>query len=321
VRGAIVVLALVSAVALAQTPAPAIEARHFSHKDHAARVDVGKCELCHSVDPKGQVRAPAAQGHAPCLDARCHASDFLAVGEKQRKGNPQQFAKTSAFCLGCYETVPCPWKKPIVKTLRSFENAREHHVEMNHYDHTVRAAKTTECRGCHVVDATSFALVVGTPGHGQCVACHNPKDYPEFTMSQCSSCHASQSRAEYLKAQQITSSRPKTDVRACAGEGHAQQQKKQSRAVPCFRHERIEHRTENGKPVQCVACHYIVGDKAKWNGRRYQTLADLQINPIIDNSRDRQHASCGASDACHKRDVDEVHGAKCNLCHAEKSAF
>src|SRR6185295_11859656 len=185
--------------------------------------------------------------------------------------------------------------------------------EMNHYNHT----KNTECRNCHVVDDKTFALVVGTPGHRQCAACHNTKDLPERPMSLCSNCHSSPSREDYLRSMSISESRDKTDVRACAGEGHTQIVKRKGRDVPCFRHERSEHRTEGGKPVQCVTCHYIVGDKTKWGGHRYQSLADLQANPIIDNSKDRQHASCGATTACHKRDVDEVHGAKCNLCHAE----
>ena len=63
--------------------APAVAPKHFSHTDHKARgIDVDRCEACHSIDAKGQVLAPAAQGHAPCLDAKCHATDFLAVGQK-----------------------------------------------------------------------------------------------------------------------------------------------------------------------------------------------------------------------------------------------
>jgi hypothetical protein len=66
----------------------------------------------------------------------------------------------------------------------------------------------------------------------------------------------------------------------------------------------------------------MVGDRARWGGRRYESLRDLHTAPIIDNSQDREHRSCGQSAACHKVDVDAARsGARCSLCHAEKSAF
>jgi hypothetical protein len=66
----------------------------------------------------------------------------------------------------------------------------------------------------------------------------------------------------------------------------------------------------------------MVGDRGKWSGRRYQTLRDLHIQPIIDNAQDREHKSCGRSAACHQVDVDAARTtAKCSLCHAERSAF
>ncbi len=305
----------------APAPAPAVQPKHFSHSDHKTRgVDVDRCAACHSVDAKGQVLAPAAQGHAPCLDARCHASAFLAVGEKARAARPAEFAKASAFCLGCHETVPWPWKKPTTRVLRSYENSREHHIEMNHHEHTVRANKA--CRNCHAVDDKTFALVVGAPGHAQCGTCHNAKSTPPtFLMKECGACHLRESRADYLRRLQITANRPDTDVRACGSEGHVQLEKKLRRKVSCFKHERAEHRTLNGKPVQCVECHFIVGEKSLWGRRRYVSLADLQVNEIIWNTRDQQHESCGRVAACHQRDVDPVSGAQCNLCHAEKSVF
>jgi hypothetical protein len=309
--------------------AAAAEPKHFSHAEHKARgVDVGTCQACHALDAQGQVRAPAAQGHAPCLDARCHATDFLAVGEKARASQPAQFAKSSAFCLGCHEAVPMPWQKPTTRVLAAYQGSREHHVEMNHYDHAVRAKA---CRGCHVVDERTFALAAGTPGHAQCGTCHTGQPAaaspgavaapPAFAMKECGSCHRPGSRAAYLRGLGIAESRPKTDVRACAGEGHEQAERKQRRKVPCFKHERAEHRTLGGSPVQCVACHFIVGDRARWGGKKYVSLVDLQANPIIWNAKDQQHESCGRVAACHKRDVDPVAGARCNLCHAEKSVF
>jgi hypothetical protein len=334
------IIALGSAVALAQpqpqpqpqpgkapapvpapAPASAPAPKHFSHADHKTRgVDVEACQACHSIDAKGQVLAPAARGHAPCLDAPCHAQDFLSVSEKARAQQPAQFAKASALCLGCHEVVPWPWKKPTTRVLRSYENSREHHIEMNHHEHTVRAK--TGCRGCHVVDEKSLALAAGTPGHAQCGTCHTGQTTPPvFAMKECGACHLRESRADYLRRLQITANRPKADVRACGSEGQLQLEKKLRRPVPCFKHERVEHRTLNGSPVQCVACHFIVGDKAQWGTRRYVSLTDLQVNPIIWNAKDQQHESCGRVAACHKRDVDPVSGARCGLCHAEKSVF
>lgn len=327
---------LVGTVALAQpesgkapaapgsTPAaaPAPPPKHFSHADHKTRgVDVTRCASCHSLDGKGQVLPPAAKGHAPCLDAKCHATDFLAVGEKARASKPAQFAKSSAFCLGCHTEVPWPWKKPGLRIVKSYQGSREHHVEMNsHYDHTLRAKGS--CRGCHVVDDKSFALVTGTPGHAQCGQCHNKGAQPAvFAMDSCATCHKGGSRTAHLKELGITASRPKTDVRACGSEGHEQLEKKQRKQVPCFKHERADHRTLNGSPLQCASCHYIVGDRSQWGRRRYDSLLDLQVNPIIWNAKDQQHESCGRVAACHKRDVDPVSGANCGLCHAEKSVF
>lgn len=305
----------------ATPPVPA--AKHFSHADHAARgVAVDTCASCHAVDAAGMILPPAAKGHSPCINVACHANDFLAASKKTQAADPAKYAKASSFCLGCHDQMPWPWKKPSVNAAKaSYQLEREFHVEMNHYDHTVKAAQKkggegAACRSCHVVDATSFALVGGTPGHAQCVGCHNTKDFPDFAMDKCAVCHDKPARAAYFAA-----SRPKTDVRACGSEGAAQLAAKLKHDVPCFKHERGEHRTVDGKPVQCASCHYMVGDKAKWAGRRYQSLKDLHTESIIDNSGDRQHASCGRSAACHKRDVNTVAGAKCELCHAEKSAF
>jgi hypothetical protein len=319
------IAALGGAVALAQPAAeksgPAVQPKHFSHADHKTRgIDVDRCASCHSTDARGQVLAPAAQGHAPCLEAKCHAADFLAVGEKARKSQPAQFARSSAFCLGCHETVPWPWKKPTTRVLKSYEGSREHHVEMNHHEHTLRAK--ADCRGCHVVDDKTFVLPAGTPGHAQCGTCHNAQTAPPvFVMKECGACHRRESRAEYRRRLEITQNRPKTDVRSCGSEGHAQLEKRLGRKVPCFKHERAEHRMLGANKVQCVSCHFIVGDKSQWGRRRYVSLSDLQVNPIIWNKKDQQHESCGRVAACHKRDVDPVAGAKCNLCHAEMSVF
>jgi hypothetical protein len=311
---ALIGLALVVCATAAAAPT------HFTHRDHAAHVAIAKCEACHAVDPRGQVVSPAALGHAPCLSAGCHASYFLAIGAAARQANPATYAKATAFCLGCHASKdgapPTPWSKPAANAaLDSFQYEREYHVEMNHFEHTGRAGGN--CRVCHVVDARSFALVRSAPGHAQCVSCHNPAKFPQFTMAMCGLCHDKPARAEYFQG-----TRPKVDVRACGSEGLALLAARGKHAEGCFRHERVEHRTQAGAEVQCAACHYMIGDKTTWGRRRYQTLLDLHTEPVIDNLQDREHKSCGGAAACHRADVDAARtGARCSLCHAEKSAF
>jgi len=314
---ALIVLALAIGAVAAAAPAPAA----FSHRDHAEHdVAIARCETCHAVDPKGQVVAPGALGHAPCLSAGCHAKDFIATGAAARKADPAAYAKATALCLGCHAsqdgTPPAPWSKPAASAvLESFRYEREYHVEMNHFEHTGRAGG--DCRVCHVVDARSFALVRSAPGHAQCVTCHNPAKFPQFTMAMCGLCHDKPARAEYFQG-----TRPKVDVRACGSEGQAALAARGKHAEGCFRHERAEHRVQGGEPVQCAACHYMIGDQTRWGRRRYQTLLDLHVEPVIDNAQDREHKSCGRTGACHKADVDVARtGARCSLCHAEKSAF
>lgn len=321
-----VCLVLLPFVVFAQPQPAAIAPKHFDHGEHAKRgVAVDKCGSCHRIDAKGEILAPAAQGHAPCLQSQCHASDFLAVGtsEKTRKPGPA-FDKAAAFCTGCHEKVPWPWKRATTRLRPSFQGGREYHVELDHFAHATRSAEAQSCRGCHVVDSKSFALVTGTPGHAQCVQCHNAKDYPEHTMAQCGLCHQKPARDVYF-AQQLAARgikkdapRPATRVRACGSEAHTRLAAKNPK-TPCFEHERVEHRTDaDGKPVQCAKCHYVVADKSL--GKRYQSLVDLRVRPIIDNNRDRQHASCGRSGCHHYKQVQADTCAE-SYCHADMSVY
>ena len=325
------------------TPAPTIEARHFSHAEHKKRgVDTDtaeKCQACHSISAKGEVLAPAAQGHAPCLAAGCHATEFLVVGEKSRKAKPAEFTKASGFCLGCHATVPWPWKKAPTQTLHAWRNQREHHVEMPHFAHTQmkKDGKQVVCRNCHVVN-DKFALQVGTPGHAQCAGCHNAKDYPEFTMVKCGLCHEKQPRAEWLKGvldargvkidarKGIEGSRPGSDVRACDSAGKEAFDQKKRRRTPCFLHETPGHRTgADTVGVQCAQCHFALSDKKKWGGREFNHIADLHVYKIIGNATgdDDQHSACSGGTACH-RHKDEVNlnsaSSNCTLCHANATA-
>ena len=313
-RVSIAFVLVAGAVALADPGRSTPVAARFSHASHAAHLDMTACDGCHSVDAAGVVAAPAARGHSPCQASGCHAADFVATGATTRRTDPTRYARATAFCLGCHDSAdgnpPAPWSKPRpAAVLRSFQAEREFHVEMNHFEHTKRA----ECRACHAVDAKTLALVPEAPGHAQCVACHNATKFPDFTMAKCNYCHDHPSRAEFFHA-----SRPKIDVRACNSEGHAALAAKLGKDVPCFRHERTEHRTRDGKPVECGECHAMVG-KGTYDGHRYQSLADLHMSPIIDNAADLAHRSCGRS-GCHNRDVDDSAGkARCTLCHGDKT--
>jgi hypothetical protein len=285
----------------------------FLHASHASKLDVTKCETCHAVDGAGAISPPGALGHAPCQSVGCHASWFVATGAKARAKDPALYTKAAAFCLGCHESSdgapPPAWTVPPTITKRSYQAEREYHVEMNHFEHTKRAA----CRDCHIVDGKTLALVPDAPGHAQCVQCHNVTKFADFTMAKCSYCHDVPARAEFFPK-----SRPKNDVRACGGEGHAQLVARKQK-VHCFLHERPEHRVRgDGTPVQCGDCHAMVA-KGEWNGHRYQSLKDLHGSPVIDNSRDLEHRACGRA-GCHAKDVDDSRGtANCQLCHADKS--
>ena len=334
----------VGALAVAQPAPPAPpplgrtdKGTHFDHKDHGKRgIKLEPCTQCHPIADTGMPMPPAALGHSPCLNSGCHATYFLATAAARAK-DPTLGARATAFCLGCHDTpdgkAPTPASKPPWNTaLRSFEAEREWHVEMPHYDHVAKDRERADCKTCHVTaDAkapTPWALVPGTPGHQQCGGCHDAHD-PVLKMDQCEHCHKQGARVAYLGK-----SRPEVDVRACDSEGYlsalADSAAKHKPPRPCFKHEREAHRIvfKNGKPavddggkpieVQCMTCHYMVGDKARWGGHHYETLADLHKSPIIDNRQNEEHASCSSGGACHSADIATN---KCQLCHAERSAF
>jgi len=373
----VAVLVMGGAVVLADTPSPTksitatIVATHFSHANHQTRgidtITPDKCVVCHSIDAKGQVLAPASQGHSPCLEAKCHAGvashakDFLMIGttaagrEKNAKASAEraakdpkhvdEFQRAAGFCKGCHEDVPWAWKKPGQKILNAWRNQREHHVEMPHYRHTqmkTKDNKTIGCRTCHVVGEAGkpneYQLSVGTPGHAQCVQCHNATDYPQHTMAKCGGCHEAPSRAEYLKkALDVANirvdpdkgieTRPGSDVRECNSAGKDLEDKKKKRSTHCFKHETKGHRTDlNAKAdteVQCKTCHYIVADASKWGvlGAKYEAISDLHIYKIITGkgTKDEQHVSCSGKGTCHVHEkLVELKYAEhqCDYCHA-----
>ncbi len=336
--------------AVADTPAPAPDAIHFlhsSHKDPLAKIkidvdDPAQCKTCHTLDAAGKPRAPAAQGHAPCMQSNCHASDFMVISEKGKKDRPQEFRRSSQICLGCHTTVPWPWKKAQTITLHAWRNQREHQIEMekqgdpprgmDHFDHITIAkkkdGKNTTCRDCHVVD-NEFKLAVGTPGHPQCMQCHTA-DGTAFQMQECGRCHKSGGREGWLSGvlsgrkikidprKGIEGSRPDTDVRACDSSGEAKwakQNKAGGRKTPCFKHDTSGHRMTNDKAeVQCRQCHFALSDP-KVGATQFRSVADLHTRKIIGNTGDTTASSkfgCPGSD---KDDVQHAAGSGGGACH------
>ena len=339
-------VAIVGAIALG-APATPIAAKHFDHGESpAGSVDAithgGQklaCKTCHSLDAKGAIAVPGGIGHAPCLDAKCHATDFISVGPTTRTKDPARFAKAAAMCLGCHDSPdgqpPTPFGKPSTDAAKkSFELEREYHVEMPHFQHT----QATACRDCHIVDEATKALLPGAPGHTQCMTCHNEKSDPKFTMAMCFRCHSTPSRAKYFEAagqadNPLTAakgSRPAVDVRACNSEGYkawvdAQKDKlKPTEHLACFQHElqkngKFPHRMRVVKgvlaEVQCDQCHVLV------TANKYQSLTELHVKPIIDNTEE-EHKACGAS-GCHVAEIPGGPKPNCLKCHAnhERAMF
>ncbi len=308
-KGAALLLALAAAGAAAAPSGPG--AARFDHAAHAARkVAVDRCAVCHGDDPKGALAAPGRSGHQPCLASGCHVDAFLSVADATRKAEPERYRKAATFCLGCHTSptgdAPHRYEKARADNVYRDHPSPEYHVEMDHLAH----ARISGCRDCHVVDETSFRLVPGRPAHTECAACHGATAPP---MGECASCHRRPGPAAYFGG-----SRRSSDVRSCESDAAAATALDGKKA-PCFLHERREHRFADGRPLQCGSCHFMIADPKRWAGHRYRTLHDIAGAPIIHNQRDLAHKSCGASAACHQRDVDDSRGtARCALCHSKR---
>lgn len=322
---------------------------HFNHQCHNGRMTAGgkkldttkaeACKDCHAVTDKGKVLAPAQQGHAPCLQSGCHAKEFLGapLNAEQEKKVP---ARTKSFCAGCHPSTPWPWKKPVVSLDATWQDQREHHIELdgtpgNHFFHTQlkkKDGKPVGCRDCHVVDEEgakpSYALVKGAPGHTQCLECHSNEGTAP-SLNECGQCHKPGSRKSWLKKilgnsynlSKDVETRPGSHIRACESDGHGQYIAKKGSKVPCFKHETKEHRTKkDGSDVQCVTCHYLVTDKSRWGGRTLNNLADLHRGSIIhanpNDPMEKHHQSCSAR-GCHAGQTELGPAKACTKCHAD----
>ena len=309
-------------------PAAAIVPQKFDHKTHAEHaypktarkvVTDDSCSGCHGSDPRGALSTPAKSGHQPCLDSGCHVKWFVSVGSETRKRDPLLYRKAVAFCLGCHQSAsgepPSRHARATADAVYKNNDKPNYHVDFNHYEHTRR----TGCRSCHVVDDATFVLVKGAPGHTECATCHGKKK-DVAPMSQCAECHTEPAPKDYFQNRWKGS-----ETRSCGTPEHlelAAKQKKPVAEVPCFKHDRQEHRfRDRGRSVlECGECHFMIGERSKWGANRYESIRDIESLPIIHNNRDLAHKSCGESRACHKRDVDDSRGtANCRLCHSQKT--
>ncbi|MCG8416916.1 MAG: cytochrome c family protein [Proteobacteria bacterium] len=310
-----------------KSPAKKIQPAKFDHDSHKDKlhpvtkknlVSAENCASCHGNNPQGVLDRPAKSGHQPCMAGGCHARWFLGVAADTKRRDPVLYEKSVAFCLGCHDSPsgqpPNNYTVPSTDNLYRDNSSPDYHVEFNHFDHTQLAA----CQDCHVVDPSTFALKLDTPGHAQCAQCHGKEEGAQ-PMGECAACHREPGPAEYFH-----NAWKGSETRTCNSPAHlalAARRQKKPQQVPCFKHEREEHRLRRGrKPLDCGHCHFMIGDRRRWGSNRYETVRDIKSAPIIHNSRDLAHASCGDSRACHRRDVDDRRGtANCLLCHSQKT--
>lgn len=299
-----------------------VPGKKFDHAQHKAlekpAVTDDNCEACHPTDKLGILTRPGKNGHQPCLSSGCHVTDFLGVGDSTRKNDPERFKKAAAFCNGCHSKTPKNFQKAAADLVFKDHPAPNFHVELPHFEHLdneIKGKGKVGCRDCHIVDPATNELQLHTPGHAECAKCHGVSAAP---MKTCDHCHKMPGKRVYLDKL-----RKETEVRSCNSPGHEREAKRRGKPiqeVPCFKHETKRHRfAEDGKPLQCNACHYMFEDKKLWGKHKYDNLKNIAAAPVMDNRRDEAHKTCGESKACHARDVRlSSSGRRCKLCHSNK---
>lgn len=272
----------------------------FSHDKHSDKLDMKDCTTCHQSADLRFAPPPTTKTHAPCLS--CHLDEFLSTGIRTQKQAPEKYRKASAFCAICHFSPsgapPMRHRKNSAAAYFQGNSEPEFHVEMDHFAHT----KRTTCSSCHSVDPKSFKLRPDHPNHEECAQCHTTNRAP---MTKCASCHTTPGPQTFFNK-----TRKASDVRVCTSD---------SKKRPCFKHERKEHRFQQDEttPFECDSCHFMFA-KDQYRGHRYQTIANIKSAPLMDNSRDLAHKSCGAQ-GCHRQETDDSRGrGKCQLCHSKK---
>jgi hypothetical protein len=300
--------------------------KKFDHTQHRGlekpAVTDDNCESCHPTDKVGILTPPGKSGHQPCMSSGCHVTDFLSVGAATQKSDPARYKKAAAFCMGCHSSKtgdpPKNYEKPPADLVFTEHPAPNFHVELPHFEHLdneIKGKGKLACRDCHVVDPRTNELDLQTPGHAECAKCHGVSAAP---MKTCDHCHKMPGKRVYLDK-----IRKETEVRSCDSPGHLREAKRRGKPVtevPCFKHETKDHRFgEDGKPLECGACHYMFENKKLWGKHKYDDLKNIAAAPVMDNRRDEAHKTCGASKACHARDVRlSSSGRQCKLCHSNK---
>jgi hypothetical protein len=194
---------------------------------------------------------------------------------------------------------------------------RARRIEMDHFKHTQLA----KCQQCHLVDPKTFTAKAGSPGHAECVSCHEAEKMEGLRDDpKCGYCHLD--RKPTTKDQRSLRACDDRAITALKGAG--------GKATPCFRHDLKEHRIDDkGQPLECTNCHGVLADKSKWDkSRAFNTLDDLSRYTIIGQGPaggvDAMHQACTTGCHAHKKQVDlKDAGHKCAMCHPqrEKSAF
>ncbi len=195
--------------------------------------------------------------------------------------------------------------------------ARERRVEFDHFAHTQRVSK---CSECHPTDPKTFTALVGHPGHDECQgACHEHDAKSMAGMSndpKCAFCHIDR----------VATTKDHVSLRACDDSSMRAIEAMGGKVGPCFRHDSKEHRiADNGKPLECTTCHAVLADKTKWGTKSYKSLQDLDTNTIIGQGpmggTDAMHKAC--STGCHAHEAEtSVNSAKaaCAKCHPQRGS-
>ncbi len=277
---------------------------HAAHESRGQKV-AENCEQCHAPDPKGELIPPGIKGHKPCLSSGCHASDFLAVGMKDKAS--EKYIRAAQMCLGCHRTVPQPHVKMGAGNAFKNNDAPGYHVDFDHFKHTERA----KCRDCHIVNPITFARELDRPTHDECGKCHGANASPPMTA--CGNCHSDPGPAVYYKNRRES----KGKIVACDGKQYKELTRGGKKKVTCFTHERLEHREKDGMRVECAMCHGVVADEK--HKADYKTVRDVFANPIIDKDHEVAHARCGQ---CHPHDKDvklsSGKSGSCTKCHTDQ---
>jgi hypothetical protein len=370
-------LLAVAAVALAgPAPSAKVQPSFFRHDVHADAGQLGgakppvvysadkkSCNSsdCHKVDAQEHVVAPGQDGHKPCINAGCHATDFLTAGVPSDKN----YATAAGFCLGCHANEqnqpPKASQKPPA-LFHSSDSEIEFHVEMpgpgsdtewggagSHFAHANKLDARKDCRGCHIVESSGL-LKPGTPGHDECLGCHSAADKKagkvKVSMGDCSECHKDGARPNPFTAAGLPADSRHTDfitgktdkthatsVRSCGSEGDEALKKQGLKKDSCFRHEgggpKQAHRfgADGKTATECSHCHPMIADDTTWKtitGGVGHTVQYFSLDDIHKNPIIRNDYDSG-----HKACGDSEGGCHrttfanemCDKCHSGQSAF